>query len=96
VRPLEIGAGFEGGGLRAWLARGAPRASDPGGGESAGGLALLLGPVEAWVEARDRPLRGALGLAARARFAAVAASVESHPVLGETARLAVLLGRAAP
>ena len=42
-----------------------------------------------WLEAKDRPLRGALGLSARARNIIAAAAVESHPVLGETVKLAI-------
>ena len=55
------------------------------------GLALAAGPVTAWLEARDQPARGALGLAARARALEVAAVVESHPLLGETVRLSLLV-----
>ncbi len=89
ARPLEIGVACAVGETRAWLSRVAPVTRDPGGGESAGGVALAVGAVETWVEARDGPLRGTLGLAARARALRVAASVESHPVLGETVRVAV-------
>jgi hypothetical protein len=56
-----------------------------------GGLALTAGPLTVWLEARDQPTRGTLGLAARARFVTVAGAVESHPVLGETVRLSLVL-----
>ena len=58
------------------------------------GLALAAGPVTAWLEARDQPARGALGLSARLRAIEVAAVVESHPLLGETVRLSLLLSPA--
>jgi hypothetical protein len=58
-------------------------------GEWSGGVALMVGPAVAWVEARERPLRGGFGLAARGRLATVAAEVDGHPVLGETVRLSV-------
>jgi hypothetical protein len=92
VRPLVVGVSFGAGGARGWLAREAPASRDPGGGVSAGGLALAFGAARAWAEVRDRPLRGALGLSAGVRALAVAASVESHPVLGETARVALVAG----
>ncbi len=90
-RPLEIGARFERDGLAAWLARSSPAGTAPA--DHAAGLALRSGPLEVWGGVRDRPLRGGVGLAARARGLAVAAEVESHPDLGETVRLALGLAR---
>ena len=89
ARPLAIGVELASGAGRAWLSRIAPVSKDPGDGESVGGAALALGGIEAWLEARDDPLRGTIGIAARTGALGVAASVESHPVLGETARLAL-------
>jgi hypothetical protein len=96
-RPLEIGAVYDAGereGLTLWLTRGAPSgdlAADHG-----VGVALRAGTLVLWGAARDRPLRGSFGLAARASHLAVAAEVESHPDLGETVRLSVGLGAASP
>jgi hypothetical protein len=93
ARPLEVGAALDLGAVVSWLSRsgvaGYPRGSR---GELAAGLATSAGPLELWLEARDQPLRGGCGLAARARALRVAAEVESHPVLGETARMSLGIG----
>lgn len=91
-RPLELGGAFERDGLTLWLARSAPS----GGAEAdhGAGVALRSGPLVAWASARDRPLRGGVGLTASARRLFVAAAVESHPELGETVRLALGLAGA--
>jgi hypothetical protein len=71
------------------------RASPGGEGGSAlheAALSLSAGALTAWLEARDQPLRGSLGLAARAGPVSVAGVVESHPLLGETVRLSLALG----
>jgi hypothetical protein len=88
-RPLEIGAALEVDGTRLWVARRAPtdRGLDAGGRVLGAGLAGA--PGRAWIEARDRPLRGALGGAARVRGLVVSAVVEGHPVLGETVTIAI-------
>jgi len=52
---------------------------------------MPLGTVDVWLEARDHPARGGFGVAATKHALRLAASVESHPVLGETLRLS--LGR---
>ena len=57
-----------------------------------GGVSTTSGPLALWLIARDRPLRGGLGVAARARALRVAVQVESHPVLRETTRLSIALG----
>lgn len=54
-----------------------------------GGIALAAAPAGVWLEARDAPLRGAVGVWAAARSLCVAAAVESHPVLDPTVRLMV-------
>lgn len=91
-RPLEIGAEFERDGLAFWLTRAAPS----GGAEAdhGAGVALRTGGLRAWASARDRPLRGGVGLMASARWLFVAAAVESHPELGETVRFTLGLAGA--
>jgi hypothetical protein len=92
-RWLELGASLSTPGIQCWLVRAA--APGAGGGvraEHAFGVSSRGGPVAAWAELRDRPPRGALGLGAWTRLAGVAARVESHPVLGETVRLGLVVG----
>jgi hypothetical protein len=92
ARPLEIGAAADLGAVTLWLARAGVGGATPGG--RAAGLATGAGPLAVWLSARDRPLRGGLGVAARARGVRVAAELVSHPVLGETARLSLGAGGA--
>jgi hypothetical protein len=90
-RGLEIGGLWRAAGGGLWLTR---RAAAPGVGEPAAhelGLSLVAGPCAAWARARDGPLRGGIGLVARAGVARAAAEVSSHPVLGETVSLMVML-----
>jgi hypothetical protein len=89
-RPLAIGAAADLGSVRLWLDRSGVPGGTHGGREA--GLSTVAGPFAVWLLARDRPLRGGFGLAARAAPLEVAAQVESHPVLRETARLSVRLG----
>jgi hypothetical protein len=92
ARGFEIGAEWRMDDLALRLAR----VSTPGGGGAArheASFGLRAGPFAAWLEARDQPARGALGLAARAGVLGVAGVVESHPLLGETVRLSLTLGR---
>ncbi len=84
-RPLEIGGEFERDGLRLWLTRSAPSGGAQA--DHGAGVALRSGPLLAWASARDRPLRGGVGLVASVRRFFVAAAVESHPELGETVQL---------
>lgn len=93
-RPLEIGARRDSGGLGLWLVRSAP--SGGGAPDHAAGAALAAGPLRVWAAARDRPLRGGIGLAAAAGPLHVAGGIESHPDLGETVRLSLGLGRGGP
>jgi hypothetical protein len=86
ARALEIGAVAERRGVRAWLARAA------GAGEHRAGVALVAGVVGVWLEARDGPLRGAAGVRASAGAVGLRAGVDSHPVLGETVRVAIGVG----
>jgi hypothetical protein len=93
ARPLEIGGALDLGGVAAWLSLVAVAGHPRGGpGEHAAGLATDVGPLAVWLFARDQPLRGGLGVAGRARGLRAAAEVESHPVLGETARMSLGLG----
>ena len=91
ARGLELGATARSSQSRAWLAvRSAPRgeAAPP---DHEAGLALDLGACRAWALARDRPLRGGIGIVVSLRALTVAAAVESHPVLGSTTRLGIAL-----
>jgi hypothetical protein len=79
----------ESGGVSAWLQRTSPvRALDTTGSHE-GGVAVDAGLARVWLEARERPLRAAVGIAARARRLEVRVRAEAHPVLGETVTLAV-------
>jgi hypothetical protein len=91
-RALEIGAALESGSLAMWISRAAPAWTDSPPTRRAG-LSIVAGPCTAWIEARDQPLRGAVGLAARTGAFRAAATIESHPVLAETVRLVLGLER---
>jgi hypothetical protein len=93
ARPIEIGGAMDLGGVVLWLSRAAVAGHPRGGrGEHAAGLATDTWPLGVWLVARDQPPRGGLGVAVRARGLRVAAEIESHPVLGETARMSLGLG----
>lgn len=89
-RPLEIGGAADLGGVTLWLSRSGVTGAARGG--RAAGLAAGTGPLELWLVARDQPIRGGVGIAARVRGLRVAAQVDGHPVLRETARLSVGTG----
>ena len=89
-RGLEIGASWVMDDLSLRLTRVSARGG-AGAAQHEAGLALSAGPLTVWLEARDLPARGTLGLAARVGALAVAGAVESHPVLGETVRLSLLI-----
>ena len=93
-RPLVWGASLDSDPVRGWIAHRSPPRGARDSGELSGGVGFAIGPAVAWIEARERPLRGGLGLAARARSATIAAQVDGHPVLGETVRLSVSFGAA--
>jgi len=89
ARGLELGVALAAQDLSVWLAR-TSAAGPPGGvAEHTLGLGLTVGPLGVWLAARDRPLRGTLGLGAAFKAVFVAAGVDGHPVLGETVRLSV-------
>ena len=87
-RWLEIGARLEWEEAQLWLARaaapGAPRGLRA---EHLAGLRVPAGTAAVWIEARDHPARGTLGVAVTVSELRVSAAVEGHPVLGETVRL---------
>jgi hypothetical protein len=89
-RPLEVGAAVTLAGLTGWCS-GTGLAKGARGGREAG-LATRAGPCALWLVARDRPLRGGLGVSVSAGALGIAGLIESHPVLRETARLSVALG----
>ncbi|MGH7740857.1 MAG: hypothetical protein ACRENS_02415 [Candidatus Eiseniibacteriota bacterium] len=60
------------------------------------GVTCEAGLLALWAEARDRPLRGSIGVRARRGALTVLARVDEHPLLGETARLSLGFSRAAP
>ena len=92
ARGFELGLLYRARGLGAWASRRAPPRDQEADPEHEAGLALDLGSCAAWARARDRPLRGGVGLAARARRIGAAVEIQSHPVLGES----VLVSLAAP
>jgi hypothetical protein len=87
VRPLELGARASFSGGAAWCALVAPRSGDDG--ERVAGLSLGGAALAVWGEARDGPLRASLGLSGRVGALVVEASVDAHPVLGETTHLSL-------
>ncbi len=92
-RGFELGATMDLDDATLWLAvRSAPR-GQPVPPDHELGVALRLAGVRAWALVRDRPARAGIGLSARVRAIGIAAAVESHPVLGETTRLALILGQ---
>src|SRR5262249_6669622 len=86
ARPLEIGVRL-GSATGAWVTLRAPRAGDDG--ERALGVEIAIEPAALWAELRDAPLRGAAGAAGGGPAWAGAAPAGVHPVLGETARVAL-------
>jgi hypothetical protein len=91
-RGLEIGASWIMDDISLRLTRVSARGG-AGAARHEAGLALSAGPLTIWLEARDLPASGTLGLAARARALMVAGSVESHPVLGQTVRMTLVIAR---
>jgi hypothetical protein len=87
LRPAEAGVRGGSGDVAAWLALAATRRGDAG--ERSAGIAIGGGRLSAWVEARDTPLRGAVGLYAARGALVLEARVDGHPVLAETSRLSV-------
>lgn len=96
ARGLELGVEVAGGDLTAWIVRRAVRGGGAGGagGVHAAGLGLAIGSCDAWIEGVDRPARAAVGIAVRAGAFGIEARVESHPVLAESAWLALRMGGA--
>ncbi|MBI3539427.1 MAG: hypothetical protein HY076_04060 [Candidatus Eisenbacteria bacterium] len=92
ARALGFGGAARIGALTLWLARESVAGPPRGRAEHAAGLGASAGPLAIALSARDQPLRGGVTLAARAPHCAIAAGVESHPVLGETVKLAITAG----
>ncbi len=90
ARPLEIGGAADLGGVTLWLSRSGVTGAARGG--RAAGLAASAGPIDLWLVAHDQPIRGGVGIAAHVRGLRMAAQVDSHPVLRETARLSLGAG----
>ena len=89
ARGLELGLLYRARGLGVWLSRRAPPRDQEADPDHEAGFALELGPCAAWARARDRPLRGGAGLAARAGRIGAAVEIQSHPVLGESVMLSL-------
>jgi hypothetical protein len=87
---LELGVSARVPGLVAWAARAGSR----GGGAHRAGLGLALGTAGAWLEARDQPLRGALGVWTASHGLALALRADAHPVLAPTMRVLIAIGGA--
>jgi hypothetical protein len=88
-RGLETGLRYETEGLSMWVARRSAAGREA---RHRVGLGLEFGDVATiWAEARDDPLRAGYGVEARLELITFAISIESHPVLGETARLSLAL-----
>lgn len=98
ARGLTLGGEFEAQGLTLSLEREAPRAGFAEDADWSGRVALAVGGLALWGEARERPWRGGIGVAACAGALRIAAEVDGHPVLEPTVRLSAgaAFGRGAP
>lgn len=92
ARGIETGIEARAPGLAGWLAHRATRGPGGHAGTHVAGLALETGPGRVWLEGLDAPPRAALGVEASAGGLGVAARIEGHPVLGESAWLALRFG----
>lgn len=88
-RGLASGVVWRVNGGRVWFEHEARPLGGAGAASHRAGVALEAGAYSVWAEGLDDPLRARLGLSARAVAFDVRAGVESHPVLGETLRLAI-------
>jgi len=89
-RWLEVGTAFRIADARLWLVRAAAPGAPAGlRAEHVAGLMVPLGPAALWLEARDHPPRGGVGIEAGVARVIAAVEVDSHPVLGETVRLSL-------
>ena len=89
-RHLEIGIRWHSDAVQAWLQRsGAPAGPQGLASDHAAGVALAGPGLLTWIVLRDRPVRGAFGIAAGRGALRVAVSIDSHPVLSETVRMAI-------
>jgi hypothetical protein len=92
ARGLALGGRWSDAGAAVWFERTAPARSDDEAGRHLLGASLDVGSALLWIEARDGPLRGGLGLGVRLGTLGLGARVDAHPVLGDTALLALTLG----
>jgi hypothetical protein len=92
ARGLAMGAAFEGAGVRIWFEHEALPEAPATRASHRAGLAMNSAPLGVWVEGFDAPLRAAAGIHARAGFVTVRAQAASHPLLGETMRIALSVG----
>ena len=89
-RHLELGIQWRTDALRAWLQRsGAPAGVDGLASDHAAGIAIAGRGLLTWIVLRDRPVRGAFGIAGGRGGLRVAVTIDSHPVLSETVRMAI-------
>ncbi|HET7224866.1 MAG TPA: hypothetical protein VFK69_04040, partial [Candidatus Eisenbacteria bacterium] len=88
---LEIGIEARAPGLIAWAAR----AGNASASAHRVGLALAAASAGAWLEARDQPLRGSLGVWTAWRGLTLAARADAHPVLAPTVRMLIAAGGSA-
>lgn len=98
ARGFTTGAALLAEGARVWFEHEArPEAARARAAHRAG-IALEAGVFALWAEALDAPLRATLGIGARAGALRIEAAMESHPLLGETARATLSLAapRGAP
>lgn len=94
ARGLALGVAAEGDGVRAWFEHEArPEGAGPQATHRAG-VALEAGAIAVWAEGLDAPLRAAVGLIGQVGILRVGASMESHPLLGETLHVSLGLGGA--
>lgn len=97
ARRLELGLSVRGDEIEAWLSRAvAPGAPEGLRGEHTAGLAVRASALMLWAQVADQPPRGGFGLAIAWRSLRIACESDTHPVLGETTRIAVGSGSAAP
>lgn len=96
ARGLTTGIRIGGPDARAWIAHEARPATGTGTASHRAGFALGAGVFALRVEGFDGPLRAAIGVEAGIPLGRVHATMESHPVLGESVHLGIVLGMRAP
>jgi len=89
VRPLAIGGRYERQGVSIWIEHEAPAKPGTDDGVHALGAGIDLVGARVWVEGRDHPLRGGVGITASLSRLVIGARVEAHPLLGDTVTLSI-------